>query len=323
MLRRLGIIFFMILAANVGAASAAPLKIDPNLPDYKTADGVTGEIDSIGSDAMSHLMAMWAEAFHNKYPDINIKFEGTGSNTAPPALVAGTAQIGPMSRKMESGEIDQFERRYGFKPTRIGVALDTLAVIVNKDNPIKSTSLEKLDAAFSKTRKRGYDLDIVVWGQMGVAGKIASQPLSLYGSNHASGTYRFFREYTLAKGEYKDSVNGQPGPASVVQGIARDKNGIGYSEIGYMTSGVKAIDLSLIEGTQAHAPTYENVLNGKYPLGRMLYIYVVKQPDKPLPKLQEEFIKFILSREGQEIVAKNSFLPLSKNILDQQLSIVK
>ncbi len=319
MIKRVGILVGACLMATATMASAEALKVDAKLPKYKAGAGVSGNVNSIGSDTLNNLMTMWAEGFRKKYPNVNIQIEGKGSSTAPPALVAGSAQFGPMSREMKSTEIDAFEKKYGFKPTKIGVALDSLAVFVNKDNPVKSLSLDKVDAAFSKTRKRGYQSDITTWGQLDVTGKLASQPISLYGRNSASGTYGYFKEHALSKGDFKDTVKEQPGSASVVQGITKDKNGMGYSGIGYKTSGVKAIALAEKDGAEVFEPTYDNVLSGKYPLGRMLYIYVVKEPNKPLPKLQEEFIKFILSKEGQEVVVKDGFLPLPKKIADQQL----
>ncbi|TWJ16876.1 PstS family phosphate ABC transporter substrate-binding protein [Geobacter argillaceus] len=319
MIKKISLIVATCLLATVSLAAAEALKVDAKLPKYKSTAGVSGNLNSIGSDTLNNLMTMWAEGFHKKYPNVNLQIEGKGSSTAPPALIAGTAQFGPMSREMKSSEIDQLEKKYGFKPTKVGVALDSLAVFVNKDNPVKSLSLDKVDAAFSKTRKRGHSTDITTWDQLGVTGKLAKQPISLYGRNSASGTYGYFKEHTLAKGDYKDTVKEQPGSASVVQGVTKDRNGMGYSGIGYRTSGVKAIALAEKDGAEAYAPNYENVLSGKYPLGRMLYIYVVKEPNKPLPPVQAEFLKFILSKEGQEIVVKDGFLPLPKKVVDQQL----
>ena len=203
------------------------------------------------------------------------------------------------------------------------MAIDTSAVYVNKDNPLKSISLEKVDAVFSKNRKRGYASDVRTWGQLGVTGRMAGQPVSLYGRNSASGTYGFFKEHALSKGDFKDTVKEQPGSASVVQGITKDKNGIGYSGIGYKTSGVKALALAEKEGQQAFEANYENALSNKYPLSRFLYIYVAKQPGKPLPKLVEEFLKFAVSREGQEIVVKDGYLPLTAKMTAKSLDAIK
>ncbi|MDY0261802.1 PstS family phosphate ABC transporter substrate-binding protein [Syntrophotalea acetylenica] len=319
----------MVLAAAVAVplvavgGHAETIKVDPGLGGYAKVQGVSGNLNSIGSDTLNNLMALWSEGFRKNYPNVNIQVEGKGSSTAPPALVEGTAQIGPMSRKMKREEIEAFEKKHGFKPTMVGVALDSLAVYVNKDNPIGSLSLSQVDAIFSKNRKGGYPSDIVTWGQAGLTGSWARQPISLYGRNSASGTYGYFKEKALFKGDYKDIVKEQPGSASVVLSVTEDRGGIGYSGIGYKTSGVKAIALSKETGAKAYAPNYENVLNGHYPLGRMLYLYVAKAPNKPLPKNVQEFLKYVLSKEGQEIVVKDGYLPLPADVAAKQLQALK
>ncbi len=311
-----------LLTVTVAAANAAPTHIDAKIAAYKSTSGVAGNLSSIGSDTLNNLMTYWAEGFKKKYPNVNIQIEGKGSTTAPPALIAGTAQLGPMSRMMKSSEVEGFEKKYGYKPTKVGVALDSLAVFVNKDNPIKSLSLDEVDAIFSSTHKRGL-ADITTWGQLGVTGKLADKPISLYGRNSASGTYGYFKEHTLHKGDYKNTVKEQPGSASVVEGIAHDISGIGYSGIGYATSGVRVLALSDKKGGKAEAANYQNVLSGKYPLSRMLYIYVAKKPGEPLPKVVEEFLKFALSKEGQEIVVKDGYDPLTAKMITEQLKTLK
>ncbi|MDD2366796.1 MAG: phosphate ABC transporter substrate-binding protein [Desulfuromonadaceae bacterium] len=311
-----------ILSLTVAVASATPTKVDSKIVPYKSTSGVAGNLSSIGSDTLNNLMTYWAEGFKKKYPNVNIQIEGKGSTTAPPALTAGTAQLGPMSRIMKSSEIEAFEKKYGYKPTKIGVALDSLAVFVNKDNPIKSLSLDEVDAIFSSTHKRGL-ADITTWKQLGVSGKLAAKPISLYGRNSASGTYGYFKEHTLKKGDFKNSVKEQPGSASVVEGIAHDISGIGYSGIGYATSGVRALPLSDKKGGKAEAANYQNVLSGKYPLSRMLYIYVAKKPGEPLPKVVEEFLKYALSKEGQQVVVKDGYDPLTAGMIDAQLKALK
>ncbi|MDT8442106.1 MAG: phosphate ABC transporter substrate-binding protein [Desulfuromonadales bacterium] len=300
---------------------ASEVKVDANLADYAKVQGVAGNLNSIGSDTLNNLLTFWAESFRKQYPNVNIQVEGKGSSTAPPALIEGTAQLGPMSRKMKAQEIEAFEAKFGYKPTAIGVALDSLAVYVNKDNPLEKLDLAEVDATFSKTRKGGAAADISTWGQIGLTGSWANKPISLYGRNSASGTYGFFKEKALFKGDYKDTVKEQPGSASVVLGVTEDNSGMGYSGIGYKTSGVKAIALSQ-KGGEAYEPTYENVLSGKYPLGRLLYIYVAKEPNKPMPKLVKEFLKFVLSKEGQEIVVKDGYLPLTAEVAAKQLALL-
>ncbi len=297
---------------------SAQAKVDSSLPDYQKTSGVAGNLNSVGSDTLNNLMTLWAESFRKYYPNVNIQIEGKGSSTAPPALIEATSQLGPMSRKMKSKEIDKFEKKYGFKPTAIGVALDSLAVFVHKDNPIKSLSLQEVDAAFSTTRKGGL-AEVKVWNQLGVSGSLASNPVSLYGRNSASGTYGYFKSKALFKGDFKSTVKEQPGSASVVMGVTEDVNGMGYSGIGYKTSGVRAIALSKKKGGKAYEPNYANVLSGKYPLARMLYVYVVKEPGKPVPTLVTEFFKLVLSKQGQEIVVKDGYLPLPAKVVEKQL----
>ena len=310
---------FFVVGLGAQRLRAAQVQVDPKIPAYQKEEGVAGNLNSIGSDTLNNLMTYWAESFRKHYPNVRVQIEGKGSSTAPPALISGTAQLGPMSRQMKNEELDKFEKKYGFKPTAIGVALDSLAVYVNKDNPLDGLSLPQVDAIFSKTRKCGLAQPIITWGQLGLTGPWQNLPISLYGRNSASGTYGYFKKHALCKGDYKDTVKEQPGSASVVMGITEDRAGIGYSGIGYKTSGVKALALSKKEGGKQYEPTYENVLAQKYPLGRMLYIYVVKEPNKPLPKLVEEFIRFTLSKEGQQIVVKDGYLPLPAGVIEKQL----
>jgi phosphate transport system substrate-binding protein len=265
-------------------------------------------------------MTLWAEGFRKQYPGVKIQIEGKGSSTAPPALIGGTAQLGPMSRPMKSTEIDSFERKYKYKPTAFPVAIDALAVYVHKDNPIQGMTMAQVDAVFSKSRRWGARENVERWGQLGVKDELAALPISLYGRNSASGTYGFFKEHALKNGDYKDEVKEQPGSASVVQGVTEDPAGIGYSGIGYMTSGIRALPLAEKEGGVFVSATQENAMNGSYPLWRHLLIYVNKAPNKPLDPLVKEFIKFIYSKEGQTIVVKDGFFPLSQAAIEKELS---
>lgn len=308
------------LVSLTATSAMAVIEVDAKIAPYQKVSGVSGNVDSIGSDTLNNLMAYWAEGFRKEYPNVRIQIEGKGSTTAPPALIAGTAQLGPMSRPMKKDEVDAFIAKYGYQPTSISVAYDSLAVFVNKDNPIESLSLPQVDAIFSKTHKGGIAEDIVTWGQLGLTGEWEKLPISLFGRNSASGTYGFFKEHALAKGDYKDTVKEQPGSASVVMGVTEDRSAIGYSGIGYKTSGVKALALSLKEGEPAVEATYDNVLSGKYPLSRSLLIYVAKEPNKPLPPVTAEFLRYILSKEGQEIVVKDGFMPLTAEAAEKELA---
>jgi phosphate transport system substrate-binding protein len=268
---------------------------------------------------MNNLMTLWGETFSRSYPNVKLQVEGKGSSTAPPALISGTAQLGPMSRQMKPTEIDEFEKRFGYKPTELRTSFDALAIYVHKDNPLKSLSLAQADAIFSKTRKRGAAKDITTWGDLGLTGDWAARPISLYGRNSASGTYGFFKEHTLKNGDYKDTVKEQPGSASVVQGVTNDRYGIGYSGIGYRTSGVRIVPLAESDGGATSEGSYEDVVSKKYPLARYLYVYANKGPGKPLDPLVKEFLKLVLSREGQEVVVKDGYLPLTPAIVTEEL----
>ncbi|NOQ97741.1 MAG: phosphate ABC transporter substrate-binding protein PstS family protein [Calditrichae bacterium] len=302
-----------------GQFFAQTIEVDKNLPEYQKTIGISGNANSIGSDTMNNLMALWLEEFNNSYPLVNIQIEGKGSSTAPPALIEGTAQFGPMSRPMKAKEIDAFETKYGFKPTVIRTSLDALAVFVHKDNPLDCLSLQEVDAVFSRNRKRNFPNDIITWDQLGLVKEWSNKPLSIYGRNSASGTYGFFKDQVLDKGDYKDTVKEQPGSASVVQGITEDKYGIGYSGIGYKTSGVKAVALSKKKDGNCFEGSYENVISDKYPLSRYLFLYIVKHPNKPLDPLVKEFITFVLSKEGQQIVVKDGYLPLPETVVQEEL----
>lgn len=309
----------LALAGLLAAGPALAVDLDPKLPDYKQASGVSGNIKSIGSDTLNNLMALWSEGFRSLYPTVKLEIEGKGSSTAPPALIEGTAQFGPMSRAMKPKEEDSFEQKYGYKPTSVRVAVDALAVFVHKDNPIKSLTMQQVDAIFSKTRAGGYAKDIVTWGDLGLTGEWADKPISLYGRNSASGTYGYFKEEALFKGDYKDSVKEQPGSSAVVQGVATDKYGIGYSGVGYKTADVRTVPLATAEGKPAYDANAENAYSGDYPLARFLYVYVNKNPNQAMDPLRQEFFKFVLSKKGQEVVIKDGFYPVSATLAKDDL----
>ena len=218
---------FALLAGSPQAAT----EVDPGLPEYVKASGVSGNLSSVGSDTLANLMTLWAEEFKRQYPNVNIQIQAAGSSTAPPALTEGTANLGPMSRKMKDKEIEAFETRYGYKPTAIGVAIDALAVYVHKDNPIQGMTIQQVDSIFSSTRRCGGVSSIDTWGQLGLTGEWAARDIQMFGRNSVSGTYGYFKEEALCKGDFRNNVNEQPGSASVVQSVSTSVNGIGYSGI--------------------------------------------------------------------------------------------
>ncbi len=312
--RLVKILLMVLVMFNFGFNGAFAVEVDHKLPKYKKTMGVSGSMKSIGSDTLNNLMTLWFESFRSFYPGVKVEIEGKGSSTAPPALIQGTSHFGPMSRQMKSKELDAFERRFGYKPLKMRVAVDALAVFVHKDNPIKSLTLKQLDAIFSKNRKGGFGKNIRTWGDLGVTGKWASKPISLYGRNSASGTYGYFKKVALFKGDYKDTVKEQPGSSAVVQGIASDLFGIGYSGVGYKTADVRTVPLALDATENPYDANATNAYSGDYPLARFLYVYINKNPSRKLDPLRAEFVKFILSRQGQKIVIKDGYYPISNAI---------
>jgi len=295
--------------------------VDKEIPTYEKTSGISGNLSSVGSDTLANMMTFWAEEFKRFYPNVNIQVQAAGSSTAPPALTEGTSNFGPMSRKMKSKEIESFEKRHGYKPTAIPVAIDALAVFVHKDNPIKGLSISDVDAIFSSNRKCGGDADIDRWGDLGLSGEWTAKDIQLFGRNSVSGTYGYFKKKALCKGDFKNNVNEQPGSASVVQSVSASLNGIGYSGIGYKTSGVRAVALAK-RGDNFVEASMENAVAGKYPLSRFLYVYVNKHPNKPFTPMEAEFVKMVLSQAGQKIVEKDGYIPLPAKVVEKQLKVL-
>jgi phosphate transport system substrate-binding protein len=293
-------------------------QVDPAIPQYARVAGISGNLSSVGSDTLNNLMTLWAEDLRGHYPNVNIQIQGAGTSTAPPALTEGTANLGPMSRPMRQSEIQAFEQRHGYAPTLVPVAVDVLAVYVHRDNPIEGLTVQQVDAIFSATRRCGHPSDITRWGQIGLTGAWASRDFTLYSRNAVSGTYGFFKEHALCDGDFKPSINEQPGSASVVQGVTNSINGIGYSGIGYITSGVRAVPLARKPGEPFRAATAANATDGSYPLARFLYLAVNRHPNRGLSPLESEFLKMVLSRQGQETVVRDGYIPLPAAVVERE-----
>ena len=309
----------LMSAAAIALATASNASsIDPDLPTYDAVDGVSGNLVSIGSDTLNNLMTLWSEGFRSFYPNVAVQIQGAGSGTAPPALIEGTAQFGPMSRPMRGSEIEEFEARFGYEPIPLRGAIDGIGVFVHRDNPIECLSLQEVDAIFSSTRAGGADEAITTWGQVGLTGEWADRPVAMYGRNSASGTFGFFRDVALFGGDFSSDVREQPGSSTVIQGVAADVNGIGYSGVGYATADVRAID---IRGDDGECYTPDDAPSGLYPIARFLYVYMNVDPNAQMEPLRAEFVRYVYSQQGQQDVVRAGFFPVVQRIAEQDLEL--
>lgn len=306
------------IVAMAVLASSAALGLDLELAPYQIAPGVAGHLKAVGSDTMLHEMELWAEGFKALYPKVAMEIEGKGSGTAPPALLDGSSQLAPMSRPMTPDEIATFETKYGYKPTAVLVAVDALAIYVHKDNPIGCLSMEQIDRMFAADPKSGGGRSIQFWGELGLTGEWAKRPISLIGRNTLSGTYKFFKQNALGGGDFKGEVKLQSGSEAVVREVSADIGAIGYSGIGYKTDAVRAVPVSA--GKSCFVANFDNTYSRKYPLARGLYINVLKDPKAPFDSLAGEFIKYVLSREGQLQAKNGGYFPITRNIREHELT---
>ncbi len=312
-----------LAAAIVFAAATSAQDLDPGLQPYTKAAGeVSGSLKCVGSDTMNNLVALWAEGFKKFYPSVREGIEGKGSASGPPALTEGTSTFGPMSRNWKPSEIDAFKEKNGYAPVVVPTAIDMLAVFVHKDNPLKELSLQQVDAIFSKNRNGGAKADIRTWGDLGLEGEWKDKPISLYGRNASSGTYGYFKENALFKGDFKPTVKEQPGSSSVVQATASDKFAIGYSGIGYLTADVRPVPLAPKQGSKAIPVEPKFAYTGEYPLARFLYMSVNHKPGSELDPLRREFLRYMLSADGQADVKKDGYLPVTAPVAQRALESV-
>lgn len=288
------------------------------MPEYHKVPGITGTLTSVGSDTLAGMTTLWFEEFKLLYPSINAQVQASGSSTAPIALTERTAQFGPMSRAMRNREIEAFEQEYGYKPTALRVAIDAIGIFVHRDNPIQGINFAQIDSMFSTTLRCGATASISTWSELGLDYRWAKRSIQLFGRNSVSGTYGYFKNNALCGGDFKNNVNEQPGSASVVQSVASAINTVGYAGVGYKVSGVKLLSVAK-EGDHYVKPSQENILSGKYPLSRYLYVYVNKHPTKPLSPIESEFIRFIFSAQGQAQVKQEGYIPISADIAYQEL----
>jgi len=300
---------WLVCLIGFGPLAYGQLAVDASLKPYRAVPGVSGQLKSVGSDSMNPLMLLWTEKFKTYYKGVRTEVEGQGSSKAMPALIEGASSFGPMSRDAKSNEIADFEKKFGYKPTMIPTAIDLLAVYVHRDNPLQEITLAQLDSIFSSTRKLGGE-GIEKWGQLKLSGEYDSANIAIFGRNAASGTYGFFKEKVLGNGDYKDTVNEQPGSTAVIQSVGENKFAIGYSGVGFKTASVKTLSLSAKAGEKAYPATSEHAYSGDYPLARYLYLAINHKPGTKLDPVRREFMKFIFSKEGQELVVKEGSFPV-------------
>lgn len=278
---------------------------------------LTGNLSSVGSDTLGYLMTLWGEDFSRQSPGVNVQVQAAGSSTAPTALAAGAAQLGAMSRPMQVDERQLFIARYGYAPLAVPVAMDALVVVVNQDNPLPSISQPQLDALFSVTRLCGAQQVPQRWGDVGLhTANWATRSIQRFGRNSASGTWGFFKQQALCRGDFRADVAEFPGSAAVVQAVASTPNSIGYASFGFHLSGVKTLPIVTADGDSV-MPDAESIRSGRYPWSRPLYIYVNKAPGKPLPPLVAAFLQQVLSAQGQRRVTEAGYLPLSDSQIAQ------
>lgn len=293
------------------AKAVAAAESTAKVSGYKAACRLTGRLRSVGSDSMDRVMARWTRDFVAFHPELRTSHEGKGSSTAVPALMESRADFGPMSRPLKAEELAAFETRFGYSPTQIRTAVDALAVYIHPANPLstKGLSMAQVDAAFSAVRKRG-GKQVVTWGDLGATGEWAAAPVRCYSRNSASGTYGFFKDEVLLKGDFRGDTQFLPGSAEVVSAVAGDKYGIGYSGIGYKTDKVAALPIIVESGKPAVVPDEAAAVTGRYPIARSLSLVIHRKPGEAASDLHREFITYTLSPEGQAAVRAEGYFPL-------------
>jgi len=312
--RALVLLTVLLVCADLWASDAPPFA---QLPPYEPVSALAGTLSSNGSDTLASLTSLWARAFSAMYPAVRVQVQASGSATAPPALVEGTADLGLMSRRMKHSERQAFVSRYGYPPLELPIAIDALAVFVHRDNPLREISVAQLDALFSATHRCGLGQRMKTWGDLGASGAWAQRPIAAYGRNSASGTHAFFRTAVLCRGDFALSVNELPGSASVVQAVSASPQGIGYASLGYATASVRPLAVALNAGEPAVLPSVVSAGEQRYPLSRFLYAYVNQPPGQPLSRLETEFLRFVFSREGQRMVLRDGYIPLPADVVGE------
>jgi phosphate transport system substrate-binding protein len=265
-----------------------------------------------GSDTSVNLVQMLAETYMEKNPNTAIVVTGGGSGVGIAALINNQIQIADASRPFSEKEYVAAKEN-GVIPVEIAIGIDALSVIVNADNPVKSLSMRQIGAIY-----RG---EITNWNEVGGP----NQTISLYGRQPNSGTFVFFQEHVLGKKDYSPRMKQMNGNAQIVEGVKNDKAGVGYIGVGYVSTeegklyeGIQALDVAKDDKSTAISPLEaENVKSGKYPIARPLFQYTNGKPTNAVL----EFVKFILSPDGQKVVEKMGFYPISGEYIEKNKKV--
>jgi phosphate transport system substrate-binding protein len=311
-----------------------------SLPRYESRDGVSGTIRIWGDDRMETLMSFWQEGFREFHPDVRFETKLMGTGTGMAGLYTGVADLALMGRDSTSSEIMAFEWVFRYKPLGIEVATGSLrvpgktfavAVFVHKGNPLSKLTLAQLDAIFGSEHLRGPS-NIRTWGELGLTGDWKDKPIHPYGYDVETGTGWFFRR-AVFKGsdkwncdvrEFAD-VKRSDGTVvdageRILEALAEDRYGIAYSNLGFMNPQMKPIAVGSADGGPFYEATKDNLIQRKYPLTRAASIYVNREPGKNLDPKVQEFLRYILSKEGQQqVVREGDFLPLTPEVVREQL----
>ena len=303
---------------EVEAAAIEAMAVDERLPSYESGAEVSGKIRIVGSDTLVNFVTMWSREFEAAHPGVEFDIEGRGSATGPPALIAGEADVAPMSRAMNESEIADFTAAHGYPPTEIRVGVDGLGVFVHADNPIDQLTLPQVDAIFSKTRELGYERSIDSWGQLAQIGEWKDAGIQKYGRDELSGTRGFFQATALSGGDFADDVTGLPGSAAVIHKVSLDPFAIGYAGISYRMPGVKAVAIARGPEGPYYSWGTARFFSSDHPLARIVNVYVNKAPDQDLDPALREFLIFALSRNGQELVLKDGYVPIPADVAEAE-----
>lgn len=340
-MRSLLFLLLMVLAAPLARAQDLP-------PPYRPVEQVAGTISVWGHgaygkrlDFVEGLVAAWEEGFRRFHPDVTFDNRLHGTASAIGALYTGTGDVALMGREIWDPEIAAFREVRGYAPTGIDVMTGSfnvrnkgyaITVFTHKDNPIAGLTLAQLEAIYGVERRRGH-APVRTWGDLGLGGEWADRPITLYGLPIARGFADYVQERVFLGSqkwkpelrEYADQPNSvstaTDGATRMLADLAKDPHGIGYAGLVYNHPGVKVLAIAEEPGRPFIFPSEETVRARTYPLTRIITAYVDRAPGKPLEPKVREFLRFLLSREGQEAVARHGggYLPLNARLAGEQL----